>query len=364
MDLLKLQKMLYPLLAPLGAGYAALMSARRSAYKNGLFSAYQPGHPTISVGNISWGGTGKTPLTEWLLDWAAQKCLNAVILTRGYKGKPGDIPVLVKPDMPPEITGDEPLMLAGHHPEAKVLVHPQRRKSAEFAETGLSPDLFILDDGMQHLGVRRDIDIVLLRPEDLSSQWNKVIPAGSWREGKRALSAASCFCIKAGPDEFRLLETPTRNRLEGFGVPLFSFTLTPKGLFELGIQSDNSETTAYVDFDKKRPYILTSGVGNPCQVQKTVTLFMGREPERHIVYPDHHAYCEDDILNLSAQDLPVICTAKDAVKLAPLLYHRERVHTPAFFALDTAIEFGPALFTDRTFPQWWDERWARLGTGA
>lgn len=360
MNILKLQKKIAPLLFPLGAGYAALMAARRKAYGLGLVYMYQPSCPCISIGNISWGGSGKTPVTEWFLDWAEIRGLKAAVLTRGYKGNTGGQPLLVEADTPALFSGDEPLMLAQRHPKARVLAFPRRSDSAQFAETAFSPDLFLLDDGMQHLGVQRHIEIVLLRPQDLDQEWNRVIPAGSWREGKSALSTASAFCIKVAPESFAALRPLAEKRLSSLGVPLFSFSLKPKGLVELGRGFSEGKPASYVSLPGDAAYILASAVGHPAQVEETVSAYLGRPPQAHVKYPDHHYFTEGDVLSLSALDLPVVCTMKDAVKFEPLLCHMERAHISRFLALDTAPVFGPALFTSKTFTQWWEERWNAL----
>ena len=142
------------------------------------------------MGNISWGGTGKTPVVGWLLGWAAQKKLKAVVLSRGYKGKPPALPFLVEACGSPLESGDEPLMLAKLFPGASVLVDPVRSRAVRFAEKTLSPGLFVLDDGFQHLGVSRDLNILLLTPDDLGAGWNRVIPGGTWRENSGALADA------------------------------------------------------------------------------------------------------------------------------------------------------------------------------
>ena len=418
MKLQSLHTCLGPLLQPLSLPYAFLMKKRRALYESGGLASFSPSCPCVSVGNIAWGGTGKTPFTAWLLEWARQQRVRAVVLTRGYGADPGKKPLLVQKDTPAHQAGDEPLLLARTFPEASVVVFPQRREGARFAENYLNPQLFILDDGMQHLAVQRHADIVLLRPEDLEDEWNRVIPAGQWREGASALEAASVFAMKASPEEFSRIAPMAVKRLAHLGKPLFSFTLAPVGLrpmfpktshegspiwaepcAELQVEpgfalpSQNAKDTPEWDPSlghyecavpepaahaaskaaslppllaleeyRDRPYILVSGVGNPAQVEQSALQVMGRPPLQHFAFDDHHPYSAADVqamVKLSAAPLPVICTGKDAVKLQAFSDLWE--NTPVWI-LETAVHFGPALFTDSTFSLWWATWWQHRTT--
>lgn len=361
-----------PLLRPLGASYALLMRQRRALYAKGSLPSYTPPCPCVSIGNIAWGGTGKTPFTVWLLEWARRRSLRAVTLTRGYGGKPGKGPLLVRPGCAPARSGDEPLMLACAFPEAFVLTFPQRTVSARLAEKTLAPDIMVLDDGMQHLALRRDTDIVLLRPQDLDRDWNRVIPSGPWREGVTALSAASVFAVKADAAAFADLAPLACRRLEHLGRPVFSFSLAPLGLRALfppaRAQAGQEEEALPPLLSKEqyhnRPYALVSGVGNPSDVERTAELVMGRPPVQHFAFDDHHPFSSQDVqavLRLSASLLPVVCTAKDAVKLRA--FQADFGITPAW-VMETELQFGSALFTDCDFPTWWEQTWQHFGQNA
>ena len=355
-----------PLLRPLGVPYAWLMRARRARYMDGGSAAYRPSCPCVSVGNIAFGGTGKTPLTARLLAWTREEGLRAVVLSRGYKGRPGPDPLVVTPETPAERSGDEPLMLARAFPDVPVIVFPRRAESAVFAERRFSPDIIILDDGMQHLAVARDTDIVLLRPEDLDEDWNRVIPSGPWREGESALASASAFAVKAEAKAFADLVPLAERRLGRFGKPLFAFSLEPAGLEALAPEKDASRAADAAGY-KNAPYLLLSGVGNPAGVEATATRLMGRPPVRHFTFADHHSFTAADIqavIKLAQAPLPVLCTAKDAVKLRPLA---DAFGLCPALVMTVEAAFGSSLFTDLDFADWWRERWrdmrAERGTG-
>lgn len=342
MKLLHIQNSLSSVLSPFGAAYGAAMSMRRMLWERDLFERFVPPCPCVSVGNICWGGTGKTPLVDWLMGRAVESRQQAVVLTRGYKASPVVLPLRVNPTHSPAEAGDEPLMLALRHPDAVVLVDPNRRRAAEEAVRSLAPDLFILDDGMQHLAIRRHLELVALRPQDLGDQWNCVIPQGSWREGVQALNRADAFFLKADPTTFGKLRPLLKERLEDFGKPVFSFQLQPTALVRL----DGTDKTTPKGFGG-RPYALVSGVGNPDQVCDTTTRFMGYAPDEHRVFADHHDYSFKDVRALEQRGIPVLCTTKDAVKL-------RRMPMSQLWCLHTDVVFGPSLWSRLPFPAWWD----------
>ena len=336
-----LQTLLKPVLAPLGSGYGALMTLRRSLWEKGVFKRFSPAYPCVAVGNIAWGGSGKTPLVDWLLSRTAKQGLEAVVLTRGYGARPPVLPFPVLPTSTAEEAGDEPLMLRLRHPAAAILVDPVRARAARLAEQTLNPDLLVLDDGFQHLAVKRHLNLVLLRPEDLREEWNRVIPAGSWREPAEALHRADAFLIKLPPSRMPGLLPDLRRRLASYGKPLFSFFLLPG--IPRRISTDKTSETQL----PSGPYALVSGVGNPKQVKTTFSKFMRCAPAVHCVFPDHHAYTADDASRLAKLNLPILCTSKDAVKLRGL-------PVPNLWELPVTAAFGPALWTRMPFARWWD----------
>lgn len=354
----RLQSALSPVLSPLSAVYGGIMRLRRKAWESGRLHRFEPPCPCISVGNISWGGTGKTPITDWLLTWAESNYRQAVVLSRGYKGKPPHLPLVVTPRLTAGQSGDEPLMLALDHPASAVLVDPDRRRAGRHALKTYAPSLFVLDDGFQHLAVRRDLDLVLLRPEDVLDGWNRVLPAGTWREGATALSRAGAFLVKCEAAAFSELAPHFERRLGGFGRPLFSFSLRPKALDFVRSHGERQwfAPDSGEPFPKGQDYALVSGVGDPRQVAETATAFLGYPPERCQVYADHHRYTMQDAVTLENLGLPLVCTPKDAVKLREL-------HLSRLWSLRVEVAFGPCLWSEETFPAWLDRWWSEHGTG-
>ncbi|WP_461208939.1 tetraacyldisaccharide 4'-kinase [Desulfocurvus sp. DL9XJH121] len=350
-DLSGLQRRLHPLLHVPGRLYAGLMRLRRQWYESGALLSHNPEKPCVSVGNICWGGTGKTPLTQWLMQWALNRGLTPAVLTRGYRAAPPELPFLVSEDSTPAQAGDEPLLLARSCPEALVAVDPNRTRAAKWLFAKHHPDLYIMDDGFQHLGIRRSLDLVLLRPQDLTDDWDRVIPAGPWREGEEALSRASAFLIKAPHDEFQALTPLIKEYLNRFRTPVFPFTFAPRKLMRL---DRVSHARGFGD----EPYLLVSGVGEPEQVSATAEALLGRPPELHMRFDDHYAYKQQDWDFIASEAARVnashvLTTGKDAVKLIQLETHD-------LWTFDHTLDFGQGVFTRQTFPEWWEDSWPML----
>jgi len=350
-----LQRRLRPLLLPLGALYALAMRLRRWLYERGSLGAWRPPCPCISVGNIGWGGSGKTPLCGHILRWAGKREEHGVVLTRGYGAKPKRLPLLVTPGASPAQAGDEPLLLAKSHRLARIVVDPKRKRGGAWACERFDPDFVLLDDGFQHLGVARDIDLVLLTPADILEGWGRVCPTGSWREGESALARASAFLIKVVPGRQPGLAEAIEARLKPLGKPIFTFALKPKGLARL----DGSGRAADLDGED---YILATGIADPAQAVATAAKMLGREPRQVLPFPDHHTFTQADVAMIreaakAADDVNgahVVVTAKDAVKLRLL------DSAGSFWSLRTEVRFGPKYNAEAEFDDWFGARFDEL----
>lgn len=342
--------------------YSRLMSWREAAYSKNWLRRWKPESPCISLGNIRWGGTGKTPLCQWLLRWAKSKNLRPALLTRGYKAQPPTLPYLVHPGSPVDEAGDEPLLLAQGAPWARIVVDPKRIRSGPWAWKQWQPDLFILDDGFQHLSVIRDLNLLLLLPTDLDRDWGKTIPSGPWREGSQALARADAFLIKANDQECLQLQPLIQARLDRFNKPLFAFSYCPCGLSDL--HTGQSAPTL------KRPYLLVSGVAGPSSVEQTTASLLSTSPAKHFAFPDHHSFSSRDILQilqeakaLNVQD--VVCTAKDAVKLKALQHPEMALK---WWRLEMEVVFGQPLegndYFETWLKSWWEEHHYSMFTGS
>ena len=201
-------------LAPLGTLYGALVRTRLRLYRSGLLKTENVGAPVISVGNITAGGTGKTPLVEWAARALAGEGRRACVLTRGY-GRADERRRVVASDGRSVLAdavecGDEPRLLAEKLlGAASVVCDRDRVAAARWAREHLGADAFVLDDGFQHLRIARDLDIVTL---DATAPWGggHLLPRGRLREPPGSLARADCVVITRAAPRSPRRAPPTR----------------------------------------------------------------------------------------------------------------------------------------------------------
>ncbi len=181
------------LLAPLSIGYSLIQSLRAFFYKVGLLRSRCLPRPVISIGNITVGGTGKTPVTAYIARWLLQQRYKVAVLSRGYGGSLEGQTIVVSDGatimVNPGECGDEPFLLASTIPGLMVVIGTDRHAAGMLAMQQLDPDVFLLDDGFQHLRLQRDLNILLLdHSHPYGNGWT--LPSGMLREpiraGKRA----------------------------------------------------------------------------------------------------------------------------------------------------------------------------------
>lgn len=307
---------LWPLM-PLAWLYRAVADRRRQR----LTSSAEPlPAPVVVVGNITAGGTGKSPLTAWLASHFRNQGWRPVILSRGYGGKrTGDSPLLVKADTDPIEAGDEPVMLATQT-GCPVVVHPQRLASATLAMEQDLGNLLLCDDGLQHYALARDLEIAVF--DGARGVGNGAgLPVGPLREPVARLQGVDLVVVN-GPVSDKVPDHPQR----------YGMTLRPAGVRHL-LSGDVSDAETWL---RGRKCVALAGIGNPGRFFDQLRR-LGAEVEGR-AFPDHHRYTEQDIATGDAR--PVLMTAKDAVKIRPFAHER-------CWVLDVAPElpegFGKAV---------------------
>ncbi|MDI6790043.1 MAG: tetraacyldisaccharide 4'-kinase [Thermodesulfobacteriota bacterium] len=196
--------MLNYLLSPLGYLYGQVMRLRSRFYEFGLFKTRSLACRVISIGNLTLGGTGKTPLTIWLARYLKGKGQKVAIVSRGYRAK-NKRPVSIVSDgqrilLGPDEAGDEPFMMARNLPGVPLLTGKERFLVGMRAIEDFSPDVVLLDDGYQHLGLDRDLNLLLLRTVKPFGK-GRVFPAGTLREPLSALKRADAFILTYAEEE-------------------------------------------------------------------------------------------------------------------------------------------------------------------
>ena len=307
-------------LPPLSALYGAVTRARLSLYRRGTFRTVYLDRPVISVGNITTGGTGKTPLVEWVAKRLALDGKKVCILTRGYGRPHQDQRVLVSDGTTVFSTaaesGDEAYLLATNLVGiASVISDANRASAGKGAIKHLNADCFVLDDGFQHLAIARDLNIVTI---DATNPWGggSLLPFGRLREPLSGLSRADCVVITRTDQAEGIPSLRAEiDQLTG-GCPLFLSQMQTARIAPL-IDSQNNLP------DKKNSAAFCA-VGNPQSFFKHLRR-EGYELSVERSFPDHHLFTQKDIDKVvhdarqaGAQSL--ITTAKDAVKLRSLSF--------------------------------------------
>ena len=286
------------LLLPLSALFAGLSALRRLAFRCGLKARHRLRVPVIVVGNISVGGTGKTPVTLRLCEMLQANGWRPGIISRGY-GVKLDAPRLVKPDDSPSESGDEPVFLA-QRSGCPVVIFPDRVKGGQYLLAHTACDIIICDDGLQHYALKRDLEIVLI---DASRGLGNglLLPAGPLREGRWRLAQA---------------EIVLTNGVLSQGQPQPDLLLDPRlsdvvtGSFYLQPGAPQPLLPGSAAFDSAVPVQLVSGIGNP-QRFATTAQHMGFRVAGCHWFADHHPFTADDLAQIAT---PLLMTEKDAVK--------------------------------------------------
>ncbi len=298
------------LCAPLGVVYSSLAGLRTQLYSQGLLKSSQLSVPVVSVGNLTVGGTGKTPLVAQLLHWAQERGLRVGVVSRGY-GSRFEGTQRVRPGDPP-LFGDEPQMLANQFPEVPVYVDPKRVRAAEVLLRDQQVDLILADDGFQHLKLKRSLDIVVI--DALEPSWHyRPLPWGRARESLAGLSRASYLVLT----KVNFVSEEDRQRLR---LSLHSWAPSvPVVVAELAF-SHFSDLNSGEDLDLSgQSLVAVSGIGRPEGFKK---LLEGQKIKvlEHLVFADHHNYGLRDLKKIATRIQAsgakgVVVTAKDAVKL-------------------------------------------------
>lgn len=290
--------------------FGVLAGLRGALYDRGWLPSESLPAPVVCVGNLTAGGTGKTPMVAWVVRELARRGLRPGVVSRGYGARTASG------------ANDEHALLAAELPGVPHAADRDRvRAGRELLERGCGA--IVLDDGFQHRRLQRDLDLVLVdstRPWGLPPPPNggdsvcALLPRGLLREPVRALARAAAVILtrvdQADPRALAAL----RERLLATapGIALATAEHRPRGLQRLGrAERASAESLSGVRVE------LVSGIGNPDAFERSVR-DLGAEVAAHRRFGDHHSYVAQDLAGLGRGGLRVVTTAKDAVKLAPL----------------------------------------------
>ena len=288
-------KIIRTALSPLELLYRAGVALRGSLYDTGLARVQPSPIPTISVGNLTVGGTGKTPVAAWVASRLKSLGESPAIVLRGYGG-------------------DEPLVHSRINSDVPVIVSVDRVAGiAEAKAKGAT--VAVLDDAFQHRRAARDVDLVLISADDWQEE-RRVIPAGPYREPFSALSRASAVIItRKTADDSRVqsVERTVKSRFPG--LPVVVASLSPAAI----VLARSPDERAPIGQLAGKRVCAIAAVGNPDAFFQQLER-AGAHVTRQ-AYPDHHPFSNRDVATIAAASKSadyVVCTLKDAVKLEPL----------------------------------------------
>ncbi len=314
------------MLTPLAAAYGVVMRVRATLYRTGALASHKIEAPVISVGNITTGGSGKTPLVEWIAQKLYLEGRRTCVLTRGYGRANPQRRVVVSDGenilADARVGGDEPYLLAENlRRMAAIISDRDRVAAARWALKNLRVDTFILDDGFQHPRIKRDLDIVTI---DATNPFGgeSLLPQGRLREPLNSLARADCIIITRADLITNAEALGARVReLSGGRTVLLSKTRTTHIHPLLASKEKSSPDTK---LSLPQPFAAFCALGNPQAFYAQLSRDQGVLSYTRS-FRDHHVYTQKDVDALTHEAAAsgaqaLVTTAKDAVKLRELRF--------------------------------------------
>ncbi|SNZ01922.1 tetraacyldisaccharide 4'-kinase [Flagellimonas pacifica] len=304
---------------PFSLIYALVVFVRNSLYDVGLFKSISYKTPTICVGNLSVGGTGKTPMIEYLIRLLENS--NIAVLSRGYKRKSKGF-LLANEKSTVEDLGDEPFQIHKKFPQTSVAVDADRRNGIAKLESLLKPDIILLDDAFQHRKVKPKFSILLTAYDNLFvKDW--YLPTGDLRDSKLEAKRADIIMVTKCP---QILSEEERRKISSIIRPTSSQLLLFCSLeYSSKVKNDSGKNLDLIELKNKNVALVT-GIANP----KPLVSHLGSTGLKfqHFEYGDHHYFSGQEIARFKNFEI-VLTTEKDYVRLegkVENLYYLEIAH--------------------------------------
>ncbi len=299
------------ILLPFSALYGGIVDVRNAGYDSGFFKVKRLPRPVVSVGNISVGGSGKTPFVMLLLEKLIAMGKKPAVLSRGYRRLTKEL-VIACPDKGsnPDIQmlGDEPALISMNFPDVPVAVHADRHRAGEEVLEKFGADVFLLDDGLQNRELHRDIDFILMS-RSLYELRDSYLPTGNLRDSKSRLEQADVVVLTAHD---AVTEARDYEELQGkySDAPVAGVNFVASDL------TDHAGTHHPLEFLGDKKAAAFCGIARPERFFENVSRLSGELISTRR-FPDHHWYDEYDIDSIfeGEEDVIAITTAKDAVRI-------------------------------------------------
>lgn len=283
--------------------YAAAIWLRNVSFDRGIQKVQRAGVPVISVGNLTAGGTGKTPTVAWLAQWFRNNDIRVAILSRGYGAGPDGV-------------NDEAKELEHRLSDVPHLQSPDRVAIAKIAVEELDMQVLLLDDGFQHRRIHRDLEIVLLDAREPFG-YGHLLPRGLLREPLRSLKRADIVIATRSDQTDPQRLANIRTKVQRYN-PKAAWLESRHRPLRLRNSEDGVLST---DWLAGKRVIAASGIGSPEAFHQTIES-LGAQLVGKVVFPDHHLYHEGDIREIASRATDaghcdaVLCTGKDLAKIA------------------------------------------------
>lgn len=310
--------LLRKLLFPFAMIYWLVTSIRNYLYDCGFLKSYAFEIPIIAVGNLSVGGTGKTPMIEYLVRLLSEN-YSVATLSRGYKRQSTGF-ILADANTDAKTLGDEPFQMHQKFPDVQVAVDADRKNGIEqLLAQSKKPEVILLDDAFQHRKVKAGFYILLTAYDDLfTDDW--LLPTGNLRESRSGAARADMIIVTKCPktiDEIALSEI--RKKLKYNKLVFFTAIAYDESVY-------SADSIKEVSQIKDTPKLLLAGIAKP----KPFFAYLQQENDIVLTYPDHHDFSENDIHSIKkqAEDKPIVTTEKDYVRLKNHIPSKQLYYLP------------------------------------
>jgi tetraacyldisaccharide 4'-kinase len=310
--------LLRKLLFPFAILYGFITYLRNYLYDKGILKSYSFDIPVIAVGNLSVGGTGKTPQIEYLIRLLSPN-YKVATLSRGYKRKSEGF-ILADAASTAEILGDEPFQYFKKFLDIQVAVDADRKNGIEQLLNQKSrPEIILLDDAFQHRKVKAGFYILLTAYEDLFCE-DFILPTGNLRESRNGAKRANLIIVTKCPLDITELEQQNIKNKLAVDLPIY-FSIID---YDDKVYND-TESLAVSDL-KLMPKMLLAGIAKP----KPFFDYLQTDKDEVMIFSDHHHFSESDILNIKSQaiDKIIVTTEKDFVRLDAKILRKQLFYLP------------------------------------
>lgn len=322
-----------------------------------LATPFPTGLPCVGVGGMQPGLPGTVLVTSWLLGWADHHGLRTAVVTPPLRAGRDPQTMRATPGADPGVIDAQAIALSMYAPRAAVLSDPDLRRAVESAIGAFRPELLIAHDGLSRPSPARNLQIVVLGQDDLTTGFGRPIPAGRWREDASALRRAEIFVVYMPPGRFAEQAGLIEKRLSRYGKPVVSVSPRAWRLRQVA-----GRQTAQ-DFAGE-PYLLVTTESERRTTPEALSALLPA-PRLSVIFPDGHRFTVQELRQVLADATRlkcprVVCPPVTAIRLASRLSALGGGDAVTLWTYDPDVVFGPSLPQGECFRDWWQAAWERI----